>query len=605
MKSYRITLFAVVAALLAPVGVYGQGEQTFTGAASTDYNVDGNWVGVAGMFVPDATLGDEFAAIGSNTPDPVSNATFPTATANLTSNAPPTGRLILGFGAGASGTMNIGSGGSIVVTVGTTTRNGEVVVGGGSQGSALNIAGTGSITADLFTVTGGNSLTINGPNATVDVQGNLSLAGTYVAEITNATTHTRINATGNAALSGALNIDLSAIATPNVGDSWEILEAAAVAGNFGSVNLVGSTAIGAGQGLATRNIDNGGTTSVEVFLEQFLSLQVNRTTGAFAIQNTGPAVAASNVSIDGYTISSASDRLSPGTWSSLDDQNVGGAGTWTESNPSPGRLSELQQAGSTVLAGQTSQGLGDALAPPTQFGQGDDLVFQYTAPDGGIRTGFVEYTGNANTLVLQVDPTTGAARMVNQSQFSVAIDGYSITSADGALLTSWDSLDDQDAGGGDWLEANPTSDRLSELKETDALVLNNGDSFSLGSLYNHAAGSGEGDLVFEFLINEPAFDGDFDDDDDVDGDDFLTWQRNDGTEAGLDDWQADFGGIGGGSGSASVTTFGEVQFVAVSPISAASAVPEPNSVTLALLAFGFVFTTVSRRPLKVKNEPCL
>ena len=600
----RIILLVTGALMLVSSNLYGQGEQTFTSAVSSDYNVDGNWVGVSGMVVPDATLGDEFSAIGSNTPDPVSSATFQNVSAVLTSSAPPTGRLILGFGGGATGTLDIASGGSIVVAVGSTTRNGEVVVGGGSQGSMLNISGTGSITADLFTVTGGNTLSINGSNATVDVLGNLSLAGTYVAEITNASTHSRIDVTGTATLSGALNVDLSAVPSPSVGDSWELIQAGTVAGNFGAVNLIGNTSLGAGRGLTTRTVDNGSTTSVEVFLEQFLTLQVDRTTGTLAIQNNGPAVAASDVNIDGYTIVSASNRLSPGAWNSLDDQDLGGAGTWTESNPSVGRLSELRETGATLLAGQSSLGLGAARISPTQFGQGDDFVFQYTAPDGGIRTGLVEYVGDANTLVLQVDPTTGAARVVNQSPFSVAIDGYTITSDDGALLTSWNSLDDQNGGGGDWLESNPSSSRISELKETDSLVLNNGDSFDLGTLYNHAIGSGEGDLVFEFLVNEPVLEGDFDGDGDADGSDFLTWQRNDGTADGLSNWQADFGGSGGGSGAASVATIGEVQFVSVSLLSSTSAVPEPNSLFMILFAAGLGFFSRCRTCVAYNASDC-
>ena len=63
-----------------------------------------------------------------------------------------------------------------------------------------------------------------------------------------------------------------------------------------------------------------------------------------------------------------------------------------------------------------------------------------------------------------------------------------------------------------------------------------------------------------FTIPQP---GDFDGDGDVDGADFLAWQRTDGTAAGLNEWQNNFG--------------------AVAPIAASTIVPEPSTLLLALL----------------------
>lgn len=56
--------------------------------------------------------------------------------------------------------------------------------------------------------------------------------------------------------------------------------------------------------------------------------------------------------------------------------------------------------------------------------------------------------------------------------------------------------------------------------------------------------------------------GDFDGDDDVDGSDFLVWQRNDGTPDGLAEWQGAFG---------------------AGALAAASSVPEPAGLTLVVL----------------------
>ena len=59
--------------------------------------------------------------------------------------------------------------------------------------------------------------------------------------------------------------------------------------------------------------------------------------------------------------------------------------------------------------------------------------------------------------------------------------------------------------------------------------------------------------------------GDFDDDGDVDGTDFLHWQLNDGSASGLADWQANFGNV-------------------ASPITAASTtVPEPATGLMLML----------------------
>ena len=70
----------------------------------------------------------------------------------------------------------------------------------------------------------------------------------------------------------------------------------------------------------------------------------------------------------------------------------------------------------------------------------------------------------------------------------------------------------------------------------------------------------------------PAFDpGDFNGDGTVDGADFLMSQRDDGTPAGIAEWQANYGNV---SALAAVTT----------------AVPEPSSLTLiavGLLGMGY------------------
>ena len=75
------------------------------------------------------------------------------------------------------------------------------------------------------------------------------------------------------------------------------------------------------------------------------------------------------------------------------------------------------------------------------------------------------------------------------------------------------------------------------------------------------------------LTSESGDPGDFDSDGDVDGADFLKWQRDDASAGGLSDWQS---GYGNGASVASL-----------------SAVPEPNSCLLLLL--GLAVTSGIRR----------
>lgn len=77
--------------------------------------------------------------------------------------------------------------------------------------------------------------------------------------------------------------------------------------------------------------------------------------------------------------------------------------------------------------------------------------------------------------------------------------------------------------------------------------------------------------------------GDFDEDDDVDGADFLKWQRDGLSASDLLDWEAGFGTSG-------------------SPALSSASVPEPSSILLVVSAIGLLFT--SRRPYCVALCAC-
>ena len=153
-------------------------------------------------------------------------------------------------------------------------------------------------------------------------------------------------------------------------------------------------------------------------------------------------------------------------------------------------------------------------------------------------------------IELRVDPTTGHAIFFNSSDLdAVAIEGYDIFSTSGSLRPadgSWDSLDDQNAAGGDWRESNVSQSRLAELKQAGATTLgiNAGDVFALGIPFDANAGSH--DLQFSVLRSGEAFPspgvvtyqafalpGDYNDDGSVDAADYTEWRDSFGQNVAL------------------------------------------------------------------------
>ncbi len=93
-------------------------------------------------------------------------------------------------------------------------------------------------------------------------------------------------------------------------------------------------------------------------------------------------------------------------------------------------------------------------------------------------------------------------------------------------------------------------------------------NYGVGSTFNNAH------IVLSDFLANAFLPGDFDQDGDVDGDDFLRWQRNDGSATGLANWQANYGNP-------------------TSPLATSQAVPEPA--TVILLMFGVSAAFLIRR----------
>ena len=129
-----------------------------------------------------------------------------------------------------------------------------------------------------------------------------------------------------------------------------------------------------------------------------------------------------------------------------------------------------------------------------------DLTFSYTRLDGRTVNAPVSYvgTGLANTLVLQVDPTDGKARIINDSVFNnIRIDGYQVASASNSLLTTWNSLQDQSVTG--WEEIPVTTGLLAELNPSATTTVNAGQTAATMTGLFRTAG-GVQDLTFQFRV---------------------------------------------------------------------------------------------------------
>jgi hypothetical protein len=188
-------------------------------------------------------------------------------------------------------------------------------------------------------------------------------------------------------------------------------------------------------------------------------------------------------------------------------------------------------------------------------------------------------------LLLSITPSDGNAVLKNNTAAAIILDSYSIASVSNSLLTSWGSLTDQSMAG--WEEAVPSTGRVSELNPAGSLTLNPGQSIMLNGLWNTAGPQNAADLMFTYrnTASGPTqvgavefasanLPGDFDGDGDVDGRDFLTWQRNPSVGS-LSDWQNNYGNPGAPG------------------LAAIAAVPEPSAGLLAITC-GFAAIATKR-----------
>jgi hypothetical protein len=408
-----------------------------------------------------------------------------------------------------------------------------------------------------------------------------------VAEIINASSFAnRVQVSQAITLGGTLRVDQAPGSTFKLssGNSWTIMQGAPVSGNFSNVQVDPALRSNVGQVVGVSTTGNAVTLSVE----QRLVLQVDRFTGETKLIN--PTGHSTSISLINYTLSSPNNGLdsSAGRWLSFTDD--AGKPGWFEANPTSSNLSELNPLGQYTFAAGTSHNFGTPINANTAATLGTnrvnvaDVSMRYQLPNGTYLNAVVEPVGRFNDLVLVVNPDTGLATIQNQSTQAIEFISYTIHSASGSLETSYAGL--TALPGSNWFKGNPTANNLSELNPFGSAAMSIGDDLELGIAWDTA---GAEDLIFSYQTPDGALrtgtvnygdlavidtaTGDFDRDGDVDGRDFLLWQRggspNTLSAGDLALWRSQYGTSGG------------LQ-------AAVAAVPEPSAGVLFLSIVAFV-----------------
>ena len=624
LVSRNTCIMCLFLALVGVMNAEAQPPNSFTtvwnNAGTSNWTTTTNW---SGGTVPDVNFED--AALINNG-----------GTAFISSVvAQQAGGVVLGAAAGDTGSLEIRNGGNLtVVASGSFPADGSMRVGqgvmasggtghlsvlpggtlssvslslAGAAGSTLSLGGTaaGTTTVNTGPVSIFRAVQVTGPNVNFNSSAmTITDTATLLPVITGAT-HSPLKSTGTATIAGTLRPQFVST-TPMPGQRWNIIDAAVINGAM-NLDLSLAPALGVDQTYIMATVPGGNGSRLQFGVEQLLRLTVNWDTKAISITNSGTT----DVTIDGYSVLSAFGSLNPahGVWNSLADQSVSG---WQEAGPTVNALSELNPNGSLTIAGGQTRTLGTPFNPtiPSEFGVSpEDIVFQYGKPTNEKFTGVVEYLGtrDTNNFRLTVDPATGQAQLRNDGGIPIALEGYSIFSNSGALLTTWNSLDDQNVGGATvWQEAGASTTALSELNPLSSTVIAPNAGFAVGTLWN-TGGARDLRLVFQ-LENEseerngavvfgtlPALGGglagDFNNDGIVDAADYTVWRNhlNEPTEANINN-NGDGGGI-----TSSDYTFWKARYGNTSPgsggggVQLLSTVPEPTSQWLAFIGVFGIF----------------
>ena len=298
------------------------------------------------------------------------------------------------------------------------------------------------------------------------------------------------------------------------------------------------------------------------------------------------------------------------------------------------RLSDLATVFTTTTG---SIGAAQAQSVPINFTGDLGVDYQIQFDDNGSNNvngaidnfSFGQTTVGAVTMNLFVNTVTGELTLENNSGSAFTIDSYEISSFSSSLdPAGWNSLQDQDyegngngniGSGNGWEEAGGVdSGQLIESYLLSDTTIANGASISLGNGFDFNKLGAQGDLTFgfhetgtntflttgtvEYSSEIPVLDADFDDDNDVDGQDFLAWQQGFGT-SGATNAQGDANGDG--NVNAQDLTAWQALYGASAATSAVTTVPEPSTVSLFGLALLGLTFLLSRQNKKYYGDPVM
>ncbi len=282
-----------------------------------------------------------------------------------------------------------------------------------------------------------------------------------------------------------------------------------------------------------------------------LTLTIDRGTGDMTISNSS----GEDVAINYLSVTSPSGSIAP-----LELQALGAGWNLGGGNTSQYAI-QKNASGSLNFTGVTNADLGDAYDAQLfafETPAGEDVAFVFETADGVEVLGNVVYTGESqvrDTIVMTVNLANGEAVVRNETPFSQEVEAYTITSPLGSLnFEGWNSFEMQGIDDGDWFATPPEEEmnRLTEVQDLGTTTFDENTSYTLGEIY---VLGGQRDLTFEFLLAGEGelreglvvylLPGDFDGDLDVDGRDFLAWQRggspNPFSAEDLSSWEENYG----------------------------------------------------------------
>ena len=464
------------------------GTLNITGGAlnvtTGDFNLGDNGGGIGTFNMSSGTLN---AAADWDIGGTQSALTGAQGHANISGNSAVTiaNRIFVGLSPASNASLTIRD--SASVTAGAVELNSSSVnhVLMLQDNASLIVQNNINITSTLKTV---------GNTASMSVGGDFNISGTgiYNPVISDATTHSVVNVTGNIRLGGTLKLDFDGV-VPALNDKWTLMS--------GNKNIIGNfdKTIGEGtsKGVHFQVQKDGG--DVNVVLENALTFSMNTASGRADIVDYN-----GGVEIVSYVLKSNSNKFD---LNGLNSISASGATGWEEANLKNGQISEIALLDTKTFGTGESHNLGEVLMgleSSTPFGQSaladGEFTMQYRTAAGHLTDAILEIEGTHNNLVLTVDPATGGMMIQNHSTKTVDLVSYVLSSEAGAFdVNTWNSLEDQSTQG--WDEANGTVNQLSELNLEDDMTLTPGQTFVLGNGWT--TGSDQ-DVEFKFRLNDEA-----------------------------------------------------------------------------------------------------